>query len=283
MNYKIVIDVSVDNGDDNNDVIKISEYMQQRLDELGVFNQITRGKNESLSPEERGRRIRGFYGSGRDVIVLSNYQSATVDGIEIVNALRNDETLSFMIKEELLKDGHKVKINKKRLPSSPERDYHYILRTTLNNETLLVICGFFETVEDEKKYAEAIVRAVMRYIGKNYSVPVLDNSYVVKKGDTLWSIAKKFQLSVERLKEQNGLEDNLLSVGQIMQIKKPEESENCNLETQNVRIEHVVSKGETLYGIARKYEISVDDLKKSNNLNNSILAIGQILLIQDSK
>ena len=43
---------------------------------------------------------------------------------------------------------------------------------------------------------------------------------------------------------------------------------------------HTVEQGETLYGISRKYEISVDELKRLNNLNDNIISIGQVLNIR---
>ena len=49
--------------------------------------------------------------------------------------------------------------------------------------------------------------------------PLKRSSYQVKKGDTLYSIARRYNISVDRLKKVNGLKDNIISVGQVLKIK----------------------------------------------------------------
>lgn len=77
-------------------------------------------------------------------------------------------------------------------------------------------------------------------------------------------------MSVNELKELNNLTSDSLSIGQKLKVKK---TLNNNSNT------YVVEKGDTLYGIARKFGVSVDELKKLNNLSNNNLAIGEILTI----
>lgn len=110
--------------------------------------------------------------------------------------------------------------------------------------------------------------------------------YVVKKGDGLYAIGKKFNLTVDELKSLNGLTSNDLSVGQKLKVKK---SENAT-ETKQILIKveentsipefHIVEKGEGLYGISKKYGISIDDLKLINQLDTEDLSIGQKLYLQ---
>lgn len=166
------------------------------------------------------------------------------------------------------------KYYQRRLPSDSSKDYYYIIRNTPNNETLIVEYGFLDNEADAKrlksnykKYAEAVVRAVTLYGGYKY-VPVSgSNYYVVKSGDTLWSIARKYNLSVNELKALNNLSSNVLSVGQRLIVGK--ESSN----------DYVVSAGDTLWAIARKFNVSVDDIKALNNLSSNNLSIGMILKI----
>ena len=91
----------------------------------------------------------------------------------------------------------------------------------------------------------------------------------MESGDTLYSIAKKFDISINKLKEYNNLTSNLLSIGQKLLI--PIEDETT----------YVVKKGDTLYSIAREFNTSVDNLKRLNNLENNALSIGQILIVKE--
>ena len=108
-------------------------------------------------------------------------------------------------------------------------------------------------------------------IGQLLNVPSglsLVNTYTVSSGDTLYSIAKKFNTSVSEIKEVNNLDSNLLSIGQKLIIPKEETT-------------YVVKSGDTLYSIAKKYDINVDKLKELNNLSNNMLSIGQILIVRE--
>lgn len=89
--------------------------------------------------------------------------------------------------------------------------------------------------------------------------------------DSLYSISIKFNTTVNSLKKLNNLTSNNLSIGQ--QLKVPIVSED------NDELIYTVKAGDTLYGISKKYGISVDIIKKNNNLTNNNLFIGQQLII----
>lgn len=115
-----------------------------------------------------------------------------------------------------------------------------------------------------------MVKAVTEYIGVPYTVEDSENYYKVKSGDTLWSIARSLGVTVNELKEANNLTSNALSIGQLLYIPKKE--------TEIVETEvYTVKSGDTLYSIARKYNLTVDELKKLNNLTSNSLSIGQKL------
>ena len=106
-----------------------------------------------------------------------------------------------------------------------------------------------------------------------YTGPVLnENYYIVQSGDSLWSISKKYGISVDKLKDINNLSGNLLNVGQKLLIKDTSSSDD-------VGVYYTVKAGDTLYGIANKYSLSVDELKNMNNLKNNNLSVGQKLLV----
>lgn len=56
--------------------LKISEYIHNRLDDLGIENSMTRTTDETLSPDVRPGRAQSFYGKGNDVILVSNHINA---------------------------------------------------------------------------------------------------------------------------------------------------------------------------------------------------------------
>lgn len=56
--------------------LKISQYIQKRLDDLGIENSMTRTTDETLGPNERLKKAQSFYGKGKDVIILSNHINA---------------------------------------------------------------------------------------------------------------------------------------------------------------------------------------------------------------
>lgn len=116
--------------------------------------------------------------------------------------------------------------------------------------------------------------------------------YVVKKGDGLYAIGKKFNVTVDELKSWNGLTSNDLVIGQKLKVKHSENpivtqpiqieaKETINTE-KNISIPefHLVEKGEGLYGISKKYGISIDEIKSLNQLESEDLSIGQKLFLQ---
>ena len=112
-------------------------------------------------------------------------------------------------------------------------------------------------------------------------------NYTVKKGDTLYSIAKAYNVSVDTIKKDNGLTSDALSLNQNLKIRVPSniEIEECigidytPPETSQPSITYTVKKGDSLYSIAKKYNTSVDSIKKKNNLTSNTLGIGQKLNI----
>lgn len=261
--------------------LKISDYIHKRLDEMGVPNKMTRTSDVTLTPSERPKKVQSFYGNGSDVIVVSNHINAGGgDGAEVIYALRNNDTFAKKIAKEFENAGQNVrKYYQRRLPSNPAKDYYYIMRDTPNNETVIVEYGFADSDGDDvsqlknnwENLAEAVTKAIVEYAGSKYVAPLDSNYYTVKSGDSLWSISRKFGVSVSELKEANNLSSNLLSIGQNLIIpgKVPEKESD----------DYVVQKGDTLYSIARKFNTTVDNLKSLNNITTDSLAIGQILKI----
>lgn len=290
---KVVIDAghggsdggAVGNGIIEKDLnLEISKYMSDRLDELGLDNTLIRDSDITIEPNERVRKVVEPYGSGDDVLVISNHINAGGgQGAEIIYALRDSDMFSKRIANELENSGREVrKYYQRRYPSDSSKDYYFIHRNTGNTEPVIIEYGFLDNSTDAellkkywKDYAEAVVKAIAGYVGVPYSYtgPMLnENYYIVQSGDSLWSISKKFGISVDKLKDINNLNSNLLSIGQKLLVKDTSSSDD-------VGVYYTVKAGDTLYGIANEYGLSVDELKTINNLKNNNLSVGQKLLI----
>lgn len=99
-------------------------------------------------------------------------------------------------------------------------------------------------------------------------------THIVSKGETLYSISKKYEISMAQIKSLNNLETNVLSVNQELKI-----GYNASAEI-NENALYTVEKGNTLYQIARDANLSVKELKQLNNLESNIISIGQELKLK---
>ena len=265
--------------------LEVSKYIYDRLNKLGIPTYITRTTDETLNRDERVRRILSAFGNSSDVIVLSNHINAGGgEGAEVVYALRNSDALAKQVLDSIGNEGQiKRKYYQRRLPSDPSKDYYFIQRLTGNTQPLLIEYGFIDNPKDLKKlqdniikYGEAVVKAVANYLNIPYQLPsgVTGNTYVVQRGDTLYSIANKFNTTVSELKAVNNITSNLLQLGQQLIIPTIPEAPSAN-----EYIKYTVQKGDTLYNIAKEFNTSVDNLINYNQLASSSLSIGQQLLI----
>lgn len=204
------------------------------------------------------------------------------EGAEVIYALRNNEKLSQKILNELASSGQIIrKYYQKRGTSNPNTDYYYMLRNTAPYESVIVEYGFLDNAKDAsklknnyKQYALDVVDAVLDY--KGY-IPEDVDYYIVKKGDSLYSIAKKYGTTVDKLKSLNNLTSNNLAIGQSLLVK---DNVEVTIPEPPVGDYYTVKKGDTLYGIANMYSMSVNELKSLNNITSDILSVGQVLKVK---
>ena len=116
-------------------------------------------------------------------------------------------------------------------------------------------------------------------------------THVVKRGESLGSIAKKYHVTVSSIKSWNHLKRDTITVGQKLKIyrsgapmaqvgkSKPKTSNGGKQATATTKT-HTVKKGETLSSISRKYGCSVNDIKKWNSLKGNNVIVGQKLKIK---
>lgn len=138
-------------------------------------------------------------------------------------------------------------------------------------DSLWLIAKNYNTSVDEIKRLNNLSSNTLS-IGKKLKIPnaITSNeiTYTVKKGDSLWLIANRYDTTVNAIKDKNGLTSNNLSIGQILKIPS----------TTNY-ITYTVKKGDSLWLIAKKYNTSVNDIKKLNSLSSNNLSIDQKLII----
>ncbi len=96
--------------------------------------------------------------------------------------------------------------------------------------------------------------------------------HTVKKGETLYGLSRRYGATLAELKQANNLETTLIKPGQILRVQ--------NFEALKDRDTWLVTKGDTLYNIAKRNNITVDELKRLNNLSSNLIKIGQVLRLK---
>ena len=118
--------------------------------------------------------------------------------------------------------------------------------------------------------------------------PKVDNGngtivHKVSAKETLFSISKQYDVSVDDLKSWNNLKDNSLSVGQDLIIRKKgkpaEVTKGPIPDMRSVRGVHTVTANETLFSISKMYGASIQQLKEWNNLTSTELKPGQTIYV----
>lgn len=152
-----------------------------------------------------------------------------------------------------------------------------------------------KTAESQTSSEEVPVEAAKTLPGETGSMGSAV-THKVMKGETLFSIARKYHTTVEEIKSQNGkVLAKGLQPGQVLAIITSGEdgqvqtadapvSETVTAESSSAsqtEIRHTVAKGETLYSLSRKYNVPVDDIKMQNEQTlNKGLQVGQVLTIR---
>lgn len=207
---------------------------------------------------------------------LRSGQVLMVPGTEV--ALETEEEV--VIKETVIKEtapehASEVYIKKR-----------YVVKP---GDTLGNIAESFGVTVEEIKKASALKKDTINN-GDILLIPVpqekvTQSKYTVAKGDTLSKIGKKFGVSVREIKRANGLSSDTLRAGMRLSIPglssaEPGESEADNVAASSLpRGEYVVKKGDTLGRIARRYDVTIKELKRENNIKGNSIRAGQVLYI----
>ena len=118
--------------------------------------------------------------------------------------------------------------------------------------------------------------------------------YVVKSGDSLSVIAKKFTTSTSAIRSLNKLNSNTIRIGQELLVPLtdgainsehlPKQMRMAANKTSRTKLSHTVKSGDTLWDISREYDVTMDELAKWNKLKkNAVLRLNQKLTVYKSQ
>ncbi len=176
--------------------------------------------------------------------------------------------------------------------------YEYREYVVKNGDSLTSIAGGFGISVTDLKNVNGLssdeVRIGMKLIIHDSQIPMRvvrvspgvneTNNYIVKKDDTLSTIASKYNVSVKNLMSANNLKSNEVEIGMKLIIP------DSQIPMRIVRVSpnlndinnYVVKKGDTLSIIASKYRVSVRELKSVNDMRDDKVKVGMRLIIPNS-
>ena len=129
-----------------------------------------------------------------------------------------------------------------------------------------------ERAKQQKQAAEARALAA----AKNSGTPT---THKVGSGDTLFNIAKRYDMNVADLIASNNIKGNTIHTGQILKVAAAKGKQTAKASVQPVS--YTVRQGDTLTDIARRFNVNVNDVRRWNN-NSSNIKPGQNIKLQGS-
>lgn len=162
-------------------------------------------------------------------------------------------------------------------PKYPKKLITYIEKYNLDKYDEIVLKGRFEA-KDQSKNKESLSDTQKIEVASQQAPKVIvakkdiprSGTHTVKSDDTLYAISRKYGLTVQELKALNGLVDNNIHKGDVLKLKTDAKREGY----------YTVKKKDTLFSIAKQYNVTVETLKSLNQLYSNHLSIGQELRIK---
>jgi len=112
----------------------------------------------------------------------------------------------------------------------------------------------------------------------SFNTNALAKQYKVRKGESLYSISKKLDVSIDKIKEDNNLQNTEIKPNQILTISTKDLS-TSTAKTKSNPTYYTVKKGDTLSKIARKTQIPMKKIMALNNVNQRSLRVGQRIVL----
>jgi len=263
--------------------LELGKKIERELANLGVNSNLIRTDDVTLSNSERLQIINNLNKIG-DEVVLVTLQIIPNDelGTQIVYSIRDNDNLARNLSDNIELAGQSVlKFYQRRNLVDTSKDYYQLIENPSNSENIILSLGNPNNSFDNSfmlnnidKLARQIAISIDDYLTSK-------NIYIVQRRDTLYSIANKFNITVDDLKKANNLVNNALIVGQKLIIPKTTTTTGED-EEDDMYVSYTVQKGDSLYSIANKYNTTVSIIKDVNNLETDNLAINQVLKIPTS-
>ncbi len=249
----------------NNDTLA-----KKTLEEIGKKGQNTRKYYQRRLPENTSKDyyfIHRETGNTEPILVEYGFLDSTKDD---VSQLKNNilDYAEAVVKAVAEYTGTPYFV--------PGENYY----TVKKGDSLWLIANNYGITVDELKKANNLTSNTLS-IGQNLLIPTKKETtngttYTVKKGDSLWLIANNYGITVNELKSANNLTSNILTIGQQLIIPGKKTGTTTPSETTT---KYTVKSGDSLWNIAKKHNITVQELKDANNLTSNLLSIGQTLII----
>lgn len=190
--------------------------------------------------------------------------------------------------------------NKKHIPGTRKeesKDKRVIYYTVQNGDTLSEIAKRYDVSVKELGSINGITDVNLIYPGQILKIYPEEkreerkklrkkfySTYVVMSGDTLSSIASKFHTTVDELVQLNDISNpNLIYPGEILKIPSLKRGPSKSISNKQYIRTYIVKSGDTLYGIAKKFHTTIEDLIELNGISNpNLIYTGEVLKIESS-
>lgn len=231
--------------------------------------------SSNLETEPRGKK--SHLNSSVQAYLQNNVPTFTNGAVKVVTGTIVVATI--MLGGELAFKGDKNSIRAEASTLNDTKIY-----TVQKGDTLTGIGKMFNLTVTQLKQLNNLT-GDMIYVGQTLNVGPAPSTignvtmYTVKSGDSLSVIAKQNNMTVNELKQVNNLTSDTIYIGQTLKVRGTSEAP---VPSQSHTGNYIVQPGDSLSVIAKRYNMTISQLKQINNLTSDTIYVGQTLVTTDS-